>query len=446
MIFKQLLLQVVLIMVNAFFAAAEMAVMTLNTNRVRKMAEEGDKTAGQLLKIVEEPSGFLSSIQVGVTLAGFLSSAFAAENFADNLSGWVYDGLGFHALPMATIHAVSVIVITIILSYFTLVLGELVPKRIALQKSYEVAKMSCSVIAVVSKLLKPVVWLLSASTNGILLLLHLKVEAEEETATEDDIRMMMDLGSEAGTIAEDENEWIQNVFEFNDTTAEEVMTREAQIVAVPIDSNNDEIMKIIQTSGRSRYPVYGKDINDILGILNIRDFLFNLTLDTPKPLKKLLRPAYFVPESIHADKLFGGMQKTKNHIAIVINEYGETSGVVTIEDLLEEIVGNIYDEFDPAEQAEIEKIDTNKWRVSGMITIEDLADELDIEMEESEDYDTLGGMIMSRLNAIPADGSTFELDIGRLHIQVTRISQRRVEQAIVSILPEPEAEENGEDT
>lgn len=446
MLLKQLLLQAVLILVNAFFAATEMAVMTLNTTKLKKMEEDGDRTAARLLKMVEEPSGFLSSIQIGITLAGFLGSAFAAENFADSLAGWVYETLGFQLLSLGTLHAVAVIVVTIVLSYFTLVLGELVPKRIALQKSYEVAKLSCGVIRAVSAVLRPIVWLLSVSTNGVLMLLHMKVEAEEEAATEDEIRMMVDLGTENGTIEEEENQWIQNVFEFNDTTAEEAMTREPQVVAIQLEAGREEVLRTIHESGLSRYPVYGEDINDVLGILNARDYLLNLTRSHPRTMKELLRPAYFVPESIHADQLFGDMQKNKQHIAIVIDEYGETCGVITMEDLLEEIVGNIYDEFDPAEQAEIEKIGDNTWRVSGMMTIEDLSEALGVELEENEDYDTLGGMVLSCLNSIPEDGSVLDVDVNGLHIHVTRINKRRIEQAIVSILqPETGKDEEEEE-
>lgn len=254
--------------------------------------------------------------------------------------------------------------------------------------------------------------------------------------------MMMDLGSEHGIIEEEENQWIQNVFEFNDITADEVMTREPQVVAIALDTPKEEIIKTIHDSGLSRYPVYGEDINDVLGILNARDYLLDLTREKQHSLKELLRPAYFVPESIHGDRLFSDMQKKKQHIAIVINEYGETCGVITMEDLLEEIVGNIYDEFDPAEQAEIEKVDENTWRVSGSIMIRDLSEKLGITIEENEDYDTLGGMILTCLGYIPDDGTTPDLTANRLKIHVTRINKRRIEQAMVQVLPEDDSEES----
>ena len=440
-ILPQLLLQVILILLNAFFAAAEIAVISLNASKLRKSAEDGDKTCARLLKLVEEPSGFLSTIQIGITLAGFLGSAFAADNFSGYLVDWVYKDLGFHSLPVSVLDTLSVIVITIILSYFTLIFGELVPKRIAMQKSFAVAKFVYRVVSFVALIMKPAVAFLSLSTNLVLKMFGMKTEAEEETVTEDEIRLMVELGEENGSIDSDEKEWIQNVLEFNDTIVRNCMTDESEIIAISADATDEEITQLITESGTSRYPVYQNDLHDIIGVLNARTFLLSRANGEKTNIRKLLRPAYFIPETVHASTLFRDMQKQKLHIAIVVDEYGDTSGIVTLEDLVEEIFGNIYDEFDENEPAEIEQLKENLWRVTGTADVDDIAKELDIDLPESSDYTTLGGMVFSNLKTIPKDGTTVDLDVGDIHIHVDAISRRRIQSALVSkVEKEPEEE------
>ncbi len=440
-ILPQLLLQVILILLNAFFAAAEIAVISLNASKLRKSAEDGDKTCARLLKLVEEPSGFLSTIQIGITLAGFLGSAFAADNFSGYLVDWVYKDLGFHSLPVSVLDTLSVIMITIILSYFTLIFGELVPKRIAMQKSFAVAKFVYRVVSFVALIMKPAVAFLSLSTNLVLKLFGMKTEAEEETVTEDEIRLMVELGEENGSIDSDEKEWIQNVLEFNDTIVRNCMTHESEIIAISADATDEEITQLITESGTSRYPVYQNDLHDIIGVLNARTFLLSRANGEKTNIRKLLRPAYFIPETVHASTLFRDMQKQKLHIAIVVDEYGDTSGIVTLEDLVEEIFGNIYDEFDENEPAEIEQLKENLWRVTGTADVDDIAKELDIDLPESSDYTTLGGMVFSNLKTIPKDGTTVDLDVGDIHIHVDAISRRRIQSALVSkVEKEPEEE------
>ena len=430
----EILLQVVLILINAFFAATELAVVSLNSTKLRKLEEDGNKTASKLLKMVEEPSAFLSTIQVAITLAGYLGSAFAAENFSGNLSNWLYYTLGFQALSLKALNTVSIIIITIILSYFTLVFGELVPKRIAMQKPYEVAKLACGVIRGMAFVLRPVIWLLSVSVNAVLRLLRLKVEAEEESVTEDEIRMMVDLGGQRGTIDEDEQEWIQNVFDFGDISVREAMTPRNDMDALPDDADDQEILEMVRECGRSRIPVYQENIDTIVGILNARDFLLDRNSGKNTPLKELLRPAYFAPETIKADNLFKEMQKEKVHIAIVVDEYGGTEGIITMEDLLEEIVGNIYDEFDQPEQPEIVPLGENQWRVSGATPLSSLVDDLDLPLPESDDYDTLGGMIVTRLSSIPKDGEELDLEVNGVALHVERIRDHRIESVVVRLL------------
>ncbi len=424
---QQILLQIILIMINAFFAATEIAVISLNTTKLKKLADDGDRYAPRLLKMAENPSGFLSTIQIGITLAGFLGSAFAA----DNLAVYFTPLLMRLGLPEGVSGTIAVIIITLIISFFTLIFGELVPKRIAQQKAYAVAKFSSGVISGTAKVMKPFVWLLSATTNLILKICRLREDGESDAVTEDDIKLMVDAGGESGSIEEDEKEWIQNVFEFNDMNVSEIMTREPDVVSFQVDTPESEILDTIKDSGLSRFPVYGDDINDILGILNARDFLISINSGEHTGIKDLLRPAYMVPDSIHADKLFSDMQEKKTHIAIVVDEYGQTVGIVTLEDLLEEIVGNIYDEFDPQEEAEIQKISDSEWKVSGSLSLSDFTDETGIELEENEDYDTIGGMVLSTLSQIPEDGTTLDVTINGLDIHVTKIEDRRIEEAIV---------------
>lgn len=428
---QQLLLQLFLIFLNAFFAMTEIAVISLSPVKLRRLADEGDKAAPRLLKLVEEPSGFLSTIQIGITLAGFLGSAFAADNFSEYLVTWLYDGLGFTVLPLATLDTLSVIVITLILSYFTLIFGELVPKRIAMQKPLQVARVACRVVSIVAVVMRPVVWFLSFSTNAVLRLLRLKTQADEETVTEEEIRMMLDLGEEKGTISSSEGAWIDNVFDFGGLTAYDAMTHTAQVKAIPLTASTGEILQLIRSTGLSRFPVYGKSIDDVVGILNAREFLLDQNSPAPSPLRALVRDAYFVPESVRASVLFQDMQKNKMHLAVVVDEYGQTSGVVTMEDLLEEIVGNIYDEFDPAEEEDIVPVADGVWRVSGTAELEALQKQLGVPLPLNAGYDTLNGMVLSRLRTIPPDGTPLDMTVNGLDVHVEALRGRRIVSALV---------------
>ena len=426
---QQLLLQVILILVNAFFAMTEIAVISLNAGKLRMMAEEGDRSAPKLLKMVEEPSGFLSTIQIAITLSGFLGAAFAGDAFAEVLTDWLL-GLGV-GLPASVLNTVSLVAVTIILSYFTLVFGELVPKRIAMQKPMQVAKISCGVVRGIAAILRPAVWLLSVSTNGLLRLMRLSTKAEEETVTEEEIRMMVDLGEARGTIEREEGEWIDNVFDFGESMARDLMTHAGDVTAFPADAEDQEILQAIRKTGLSRYPVYDGDLNHVLGILNARVFLLDRAGDHPRPLRELLQSAYFVPDTLNAATLLRDMQSRKVHIAVVIDEYGDTAGIVTMEDLLEEIVGNIYDEFDPSEPAEIEEVSPGVWRVSGGADIEEVAEALDVDLPEDLEFDTLGGLVFSQLHTIPQDGPVPDVEACGLHVHVDQVDGFRIVSATV---------------
>ena len=412
-LWPQLLLQVILIAINAYFAATEIAVISLNEAVIRHQAEEGDKKATRLLHIVEQPTGFLSTIQIGITLAGFLGSAFAADNLAGRLSQWFAAQYALTAAAEAAVHTLSVILITIVLSFFTLVFGELVPKRVAMKKSEQVARFTCGVVAFLAAVMRPLIWLLTVSTNAVLRLVHIDPNEEDDEVSEEGIRMMVDIGEEKGAIQAGEKEMIENIFEFDNMTAGDVMIHRTDMVMLWVDDTAEEIAQTIESSGLSRFPVYEED-------------------------------AYFVPESVRTDKLFRDMQSRKIHLSIVVDEYGGTAGLVTMEDLLEEIVGNIYDEFDPQEDQEIIALGDNRWRIAGSAELDDVAEALDMEFPEDEESETLGGLVFAQLNVIPEDGSHPEVELYGLHIRVEELTDRRVEWATVTKLAPSEPKENAE--
>lgn len=427
-----LLLQLVLIFLSACYAAAEVALLSLNATKLHHDAEEGDPTAAKLLRMTDAPARTLSTIQICITLFGFLGSALAATQFAPRLAGAILSaGAGIDA---DVLNVLCVILITLLLSYLTLCLGTLVPKRLAMKNPEAIARRSLLLLEVSAVIFRPFVMLLNAATHGILRLCGIDPNATEDEVTEDDIRMMVDIGGENGAIEEAEKEMIENIFEFNNSTAEEVMTHRTDVTSIWVDDTEDEILRTICDSGLSRFPVYNENMDDIIGILNTRDFLLNAQSDNPKSLRALLREAYFVPETVQADQLFRNMQVKKIHMAIVVDEYGGMSGIVTMEDLLEEIVGNIYDEFDKQTEAEIVRAGDNTWRISGSTPLKDVNDALDLSLPEDEDYDTLGGLIFSQFTTIPQDGSTPDLDCFGLHIHVEKLEDHRVETALVTKL------------
>ncbi len=441
---SQILLQIVFILLNAFFAGSEIAFLSLNPVKLSKQAQDGDKTAASLLNVVENPNSFLSGIQVAITLSGFLSAAFGTENFSGYLDYFMLNTL---SLPISegVASVISTVVVTIIISFFSIAFGEMVPKRVAMQKPLMFARPAMRVLRVISTVFAPMFWLLGICTNATLRLFGMKTEAESGIASEEELRLMVESSGEQGAIDQSEQQWIENVFDFGDTTASEIMTPEPEVTAFSLEDTNEEILKVIRETGLSRYPVYEDDINDICGILNARDFLLNLQEGGKQTLKELLRQAYFVPESVHADRLFKDMQAQKQHLAVVVDEYGGTAGVVTIEDLLEEIVGDIFDEFDPAEPQEITAIGDNMWRVAGSMKIEDFAEELDIEIPENHDYDTVAGMILSCLPSIPEDGTTPSVEVCGLHFDVQTIEEKKILWAAVRKLPESEENEENEE-
>lgn len=438
----QLTLQVFLIFSNAVFACAEIAVLSSNENRLECLKKEGNKRATKILYLIEEPARFLSTIQVGITFAGFLASAFAADNFSDMLVEWIL-GLGVNISP-TTLNTLSVIFITIILSYFTLVFGELVPKRLAMKNPERISLIISGLVYFMAKIFNPLVWLLTKSTNGILRLLGIDPYADEDNITEEDIRMMVDQGSEKGSINPSEQEMIHNIFEFDNKYAEDVMTHRTEVSLLWLEENEEDWEKTINESRHTYYPVCHESTDNVIGVLNTKDYFRLKDKSRKNVLEKAVRPAYFVPETVRTDILFHNMKKTRNHFAVVLDDYGGMAGIITINDLLEQLVGNLDDDITiPLEPPPIERIDSRTWKIQGYAPVELVAEQLDITLPDIEEYDTFGGFVFGMLGSVPADGSTPELDILNLHIKVLSIKDHRMEKAIVYI--EPENKEDDED-
>lgn len=420
----QLFLLFALIGINAFFASSEIAIISLNDKKIKKMAEEGHKKAKLLESLISEPSRFLATIQVGVTLSGLLASAFAAESFADRLTSVVVSS----GLPVdeSVIKVLCVTLITIVLAYFQLVLGELVPKRVAMQKPEEISMFAISPISFVSRIARPFVRFLTASTNFIIRLFGGNPDISEENITEEEIRMMVDVGEEKGVIQETEKEMIDNIFEFGDKTVMEIMTHRTNIVAIDRDTELNVLMDIVISEKYSRIPVYEENIDNIIGILYAKDLLTYAKKAAPEPfnLRDIIRKAYFVPESKKTDELFKEFKKTKNHMAIVIDEYGGTAGIITIEDLIEEIVGNIFDEYDE-EEKEIEKLDENTFLINGATDLEAVKDFLEVDLP-TEDFDTLGGFVMGQLGRIPEKKESPFIEYKGIVFKVEEIEEKRI--------------------
>ncbi|MBS6614209.1 MAG: DUF21 domain-containing protein, partial [Anaerotruncus sp.] len=331
-----LLLQVALIALNAVFAAAEIAIVSVNDNKMAKLAKEGNKKAKILVKLTSQPSNFLATIQIAITLAGFLGSAFAADNFAGPIVEAILNAGA--KIPAGTLNSIVVILITLLLSFFTIIFGELVPKRIAMRKAEKVALGISGLIYVISVIFKPVVWLLMSSTNLVLRMFKIDPNDTEEDVSEEDIRMMVDVGSESGAIDKTEQEFIQNVFEFDDLTAGEVAVHRTEVSILWLDESPDEWDKTIHGSRHKIYPICDETVDNVIGLLNAKDYFRLSTKDRETIMKKAVRPPYFVPESVKLDVLFKNMKKSRHNFAIVLDEYGGTTGIITINDLLEKLV------------------------------------------------------------------------------------------------------------
>ena len=416
----QVLVLIILILLNAFFAATEMAFVSINDAKVEKEAKNGNKKAKQIYKMLKEPSKFLATIQIGITLAGFLSSAFASESFADDLAPILNDLM---PLGISTWNTISIVLITIILSYFTLVFGELVPKRIAMKNYEKIAYASIGVIRTISVITAPFVRFLTFSTNVISKFFGVSAQ-DEEVVTEEEIRMMVDVGEEKGAIEEAERELINNVFEFNDKVVSEVMIHRTEIFAVDIKNNISDILSQIDDLKYSRIPVYDESIDDIKGVLYTKDLIKVLKKQKDVKVKTIMREAYFVSENKPINDLFKELQKNKMQMAIVLDEYGGTSGIITMEDIIEELVGNIFDEYDDVE-LDYEKIDDNTFIINGNVSIYDVKKILEVDLPEG-DYDTLSGYLIENLGRIPEDSEKPVIETEKVTYKIEEYEDKRI--------------------
>ena len=467
-----LLLQLVLIALNAVFACAEIAVLSINETKLEKMESEGNKKAKRLRKLTKNPAKFLATIQVAITLSGFLGSAFAADNFAEPLVGWL-QSLGVNWDP-ALLETVCVIGITLILSFFTLVLGELVPKRVAMRRSEKIALGLSSSISVISKLFAPLVGLLTVSTNLLLRLMGIDPNAADEEISEEDIKLMVDAGSKNGAIDDDESTIIRNVFEFDDLTAGEISTHRTETAMLWMDDSDEEWDKTIRSCRHTNYPICGETVDTVVGVLNSKDYFALDDRSRESVMANAVKPAYFVPAAVKADVLFKNMKTTRNSFAIVLDEYGGVNGIITVNDLLEQIVGNFdldSDEEEPTqdieelptedeppcpceasdeecakeEDSEEEELDKYEktWKIKGSTLISDVEETLGINFSDN-DCDTFGGYILSELGSVPEDGTVFDIEAGGLIISVTEITDRQVVSATVRFAPPTEESEEKE--
>lgn len=439
-IILQLSLLLVLIIINAFFAMSEIAIISLNDNKLRMMADDGNLKAQKVLKLIESPSAFLSTLQIGVTLAGFLTSASAAQSFSGPLSVWFSRLVGWSTVP-SWLAGVATVVVTIVISYFSLVLGELAPKRIAMQCSEKVSFKVVGILLFFKAIMKPFVVFLSVSTNLVVKLFGFDPNASQEVITEEEIRMMVDAGEEKGVIEDSQKEMINNIFEFDDIVAADVMTHRSDLECVEISDSIDDILKIAMSEGYSRIPVYEDEVDNIKGIIYVKDLLKYIGKPVPQGFKisRVMREAFFIPESKRCDDLFNEMTEKHLQMVIVSDEYGSTAGIVTIEDLLESIVGNIQDEYDNEEE-EIEQINENFFSFDGVTDIEEVNEALEITLPEGE-YDTLGGFIMSELGRIPQEDEKPEITACGFRFTVEEMDERRIERISAERLPQEEAEE-----
>ena len=440
-----IILQIILIALNAIFACAEIAVLSINETKLERMAEAGNRRAKRLVRLTREPAKFLATIQVAITLSGFLGSAFAADSFSEPLVAWLIS-LGV-TIPAATLDTIAVVVITLILSYFTLVFGELVPKRVAMKKAESLGLGISGLISGISKIFKPIVWFLSISTNGVLRLIGIDPNEAEEQVNEEEILMMVDAGSEKGAIDEQEKEFIQNVFEFDDLTADEIAVHRTEVTILWMEDAMEQWAETIHDSRHTLYPVCQDSADNVIGILNAKDYFRLDDKSRENVMSEAVREPFFVPATIKADVLFRKMKKSRNIMAIVLDEYGGMVGIITLNDLIEQLVGDLGEDTPEEEAAEphIEQMYENTWAIIGNVELLEIEQTLEVDIG-LEEVDTFTGLVFGELDMIPSDGEqNIELDFKGLHITIERVEDHQIAFAKVSkILQETEEEEKEE--
>lgn len=432
---RWIFVECIFVFLAVFCSLAGSAVRECSESKLARASEDGDKKAARLLPVVQEPDDFCAALRVGTVGFGF----FAVSN---PLTRQLVHKLA-QLPPEGVWRSVAAAASWIVLVLLAIALCDFASERYAWHRPEKAARGTFGFALLLSRLLHPIAAALLWLAGLVLRLFGVNPKAQLEEVSEDEIRLMVENGEESGAIQSGEKELIENIFEFDDITAEEIMVHRTDMTVLWLEDTGEEILKTIRESGLSRFPMCGEDMDDIIGILSTRDYLLNAQQAEPRPVQELLRPAHFVPESVKADVLFRDMQQKKVHMAIVVDEYGGTSGLVTMEDLLEQLVGEIYDEFDSEEEQEISKVGENLWRIAGSAELEDVAEALDLPLPEEDDdeYETLGGLVFSRLSVIPQDGSHPEVEALGMHIKVQEIRNHRVEWTLVSRLPQPEPEE-----
>lgn len=418
-----ILLQVVLIFLNATFASAEIAVISMNETKLKKLAADKDSRALKLSALTAQPARFLATIQVAITLAGLLGSAFAAENFAGPLVAIMINA-GI-TIPEKILKSISVFGITLILAYFNLVFGELVPKRIAMKKAESLALGMSGMLYMVSKVFAPLVFLLTASTNGILRLMGINPEEEDEKVSEEEIRMLLMAGNEQGTINPEENEIIQNVFEFDDIYVEQICTHRIDVICLSTLDSIEDWDSVIYNSRHTCYPVCRESSDDIIGVLDTKDYFRAKDKSKDFILENVMDKAYFIPESMKANVLFQNMKKSRVYFAVIIDEYGGMSGIITLHDLMEALVGDLNEIEEPEKPADIEPLGDNRWRIQGCADLDSVAMELGIELP-ADLYDTYSGFLCDIIGRVPDDGESFECEAHGMKIQVHTVTNHRI--------------------
>ncbi len=435
-----ILLQVVLIGLNAVFACAEIAIISMNDNKLAKMAAEGDKRAVRLARLTNQPAKFLATIQVAITLSGFLGSAFAAENFSGVLVDWIIS-LGV-AISPEVLDSIAVVFITIVLSYFTLVFGELVPKQVAMRKAEPLALAMSGLISGISMVFAPIVGFLTLSTNGILRLLRIDPNASDDEVSEEEIRMMVDVGSEKGTIDDEERTFIQNVFEFDDLSTDELATHRIDVVMLDVEDSMEVWKETIYGTRYTMYPICQDSADKIVGVLNAKEYFRLEDKSRESVMKYAVKQPYFVPDTVKADVLFRNMKQEHQSMAVVLDEYGGMMGIITMNDLLEQLVGDLGDGDETEEVSLIEQIDDGVWKVHGSAELDVVSKILGVALPTQE-HDTFNGLVSHALGKFPEDGTDIDVEVAGLSVKVTRVENHLVEEAIVRILPKEEETAKG---
>ena len=418
----QIILLLILIVINGFFAACEIAFISLNDVKIELQAKKGDKKSKKINNMLKNPSAFLSTIQIGITLAGFLTSAYAADKYASMLAPVLYGF--FKIFSLQVWNNIAIVIITVVLSYFTLVFGELVPKRIAMKHYEKIAFSSIGIISIISILFHPFVQLLTWSTNVISKIFGVSEETED-VVTEEEIRMMADVGEQKGTIEKIEGKMIDNVFEFNDKEAFSVMVPRNEIYALDYSLTiNQFINEISNNITYSRIPVYDETIDQIKGIVFVKDIIVS-DLNKNTKVKNLMKDVFFVSETKPINEIFEELRKRKIQMAIVLDEFGGTSGLITMEDIIEEIVGEIYDEYDIIEK-KIEKINSKTFICKGSVHLHEIEGKLGIKIEEG-DYDTIAGFIIDKLGRIPEDGEKCSVETEEVYYRTEKVKNNTIE-------------------